>query len=84
VRSGAMPRITHNTLSRNATGRGAAAALVVEASGRPAVVSNTFVGTRAESVSAVEPAVATSIARDNWFIEPPVPVPPRPGRGSRR
>ena len=34
VRSGAMPRITHNTLSRNATGRGAAAALVVEASAR--------------------------------------------------
>jgi hypothetical protein len=83
VRAGAAPRITHNTFMRNLTGRTALAAVVIEAGGRPAMTTNTFVGPRAEAVHAAEPAIAAAVLRDNWIIEPPAPVPPRPARGRR-
>jgi hypothetical protein len=57
--------------------------LVVEATAGPGVTTNTFVGTRADSVSAADPALLTQILRDNWFLDPPAPAPVRPGRGRR-
>ena len=83
VRAGASPRIAQNTFANNATAGNAAAMLVVEATAGPGVTTNTFVGTRADSVSAADPALLTQILRDNWFLDPPAPAPVRPGRGRR-
>jgi PPM family protein phosphatase len=84
VRGGATPRIAHNAFVRNASSQHAPGVLLVEADARPALVSNTFVGIRPESL--VVPG-GIDIKRDNWFVNPPEPPaasPPRvPGRGRR-
>jgi serine/threonine protein phosphatase PrpC len=86
VGGAASPRIAHNTFARNATSERAAGPLLVEATARPVVTANTFLGLRPESLI-VPPSIGrAALERDNWFIataerEPAAPV--RPGRSGR-
>jgi serine/threonine protein phosphatase PrpC len=86
VGGAASPRIAHNAFARNATSERAAGPLLVEATARPVVTANTFLGLRPESLI-VPPAIGrAALERDNWFIstperEPAAPV--RPGRSGR-
>jgi hypothetical protein len=85
VRTGAFPRIAHNTLARNATSERAVGPMLIEAGARPEVRSNTFVGITAD-VIAPPGAGRAAIAGENWFIAAPrrpAPVPSRPGPGRR-
>jgi serine/threonine protein phosphatase PrpC len=85
VRGGTSPRLVHNVFARNAGSERASGTLLVEASAHPVIASNTFNGVSAESL--IVPGISrAAIARDNWFVNPPVDhlsTPARSGRGRR-
>ena len=68
VRSGAIPRITHNTLARNATSERAAGPMLIEAGARPDIRFNTFLGISADGVIAPAGAERSALAAENWFV----------------
>lgn len=89
IRSGAQPRIAHNTFARNATSERAPGWMLIEAGASPEIKGNTFVGASAESVIGPTGAAASAIAADNWFLAPSTPPKPagragRQGRQGRR
>lgn len=80
IRSGAEPRIVHNTLARNASSERAGGWMLVETGARPEITGNTFVGARPEAVIGPSGAAAETIKANNWFIAPPSAP---GGRGTR-
>jgi serine/threonine protein phosphatase PrpC len=88
IRSGAQPRIAHNSFARIATSERAPGWMLVEAGARAAIAGNTFVGAQREAVIGPTGAEAVAIGQDNWFVSP-APVKPsgragRQGRQGRR
>ena len=86
VGGAASPRIAHNAFTRNATSERAAGPLLVEATARPVVTANTFLGLRPEALIVPAAIGRAALERDNWFIntaerEPAAPV--RPGRSGQ-
>jgi len=88
VRSGAAPRIAHNSFRGNATSGRAAGPILIEAGARPEIRTNTFTGIRPDAIISPAGDGASAIAADNWFVPAPRPsMTPagagRRGRGSR-
>jgi hypothetical protein len=71
VRDGARPRISHNTLARNAMADGATAPLVVERGTLPEFVSNVFMTLNPGSFTTLDAEAFASLRQDNWFVAPP-------------
>jgi serine/threonine protein phosphatase PrpC len=83
VRTGAEPRISHNTFSRNATSERSPATVLIEMDGRPEIRSNVFSGVTREAIVGLRGPEAAIVAAANWFV--PVPPPEeRRGRSGRR
>jgi hypothetical protein len=85
VRTGAEPRIAHNTFTRNATSEKIAGVVLIEAGAAPDIRRNVFIGVVREAVVGAPGARAGAIASENWFLPAPSPtVPPGAGRTNRR
>jgi hypothetical protein len=84
VRGSAAPRIAHNVFGRNAPTERTPGMLIVEADARPSITANTFLNQRPEAVVLPAGADAAAIARDNWFVPPPVTDPARREGRARR
>lgn len=68
VRSGASPRVAHNTIARNAASTDAVSAIVVERGAAPTIAQNVFHAADAQAVAGIDGAMEQSIVRDNWFV----------------
>jgi serine/threonine protein phosphatase PrpC len=86
VRSGAAPRIAHNTFERNASSGRAAGPVLIEAGGRPEIRANTFLGVLPGAIVGLTGEAAATVAGLNWFFPAPraVGAPAGPGRQGRR
>jgi serine/threonine protein phosphatase PrpC len=84
VRTGAEPRIAHNTFSRNATSEKIAGVVLIEAGASPDIRRNVFAGVVRDAVVGAPGARAGAIAAENWFITPPASAPPAGARSNRR
>ena len=82
IRTGAEPRIAHNTFDRNATSEKIAGVVLIEAGAAPDIRRNVFVGVVREAVVGAPGARAGAIASDNWFLASPA-APPAARGGAR-
>ena len=71
VRSGASPRVAHNTFTANATSGRAAGPMLIESGGKAEIRGNTFVGVAPAAIIGLTGGDAAAFANGNWFI--PVP-----------
>ena len=71
VRSGASPRVSHNTFTANATSGRAAGPMLIESGGKPEIRGNTFVGVAPAAIIGLTGGEVAAFANGNWFI--PVP-----------
>jgi PPM family protein phosphatase len=84
VRSGAEPRIAHNTFERNATSEKIAGVVLIEAGARPEIRRNVFIGVVREAVVGAPGARAGAIAAENWFLPSASAATPSSGPRSNR
>jgi hypothetical protein len=87
LRSGAAPRIAHNTFARNRTAAVATAVVLSDDASSPVWTRNVFIDLDPAAVAGAraEAAARTAIAADNWFVagRGAGAARPAPGRGSR-
>jgi hypothetical protein len=84
VRTGAEPRIAHNTFRRNAFSEKVAGVVLIEAGASPDIRRNVFAGVVRDAVVGAPGARAGAIAAENWFITSPAPAAPAGGARSNR
>ena len=82
IRSGASPRLTHNTFARNGASQRIPAAVVIERGADPHLSGNIFYGLSVNALGALSEAARAAFARDNLFVDVAEPR-PAPSRGAR-
>jgi serine/threonine protein phosphatase PrpC len=73
IRSGASPRISHNSFGRNGLSERALSPFTIERGGRPLFEGNVFRGIGPEAFLALDQNVRLALTQENWFITAPRP-----------
>jgi hypothetical protein len=71
IETGAKPRITHNTFSRNGTSQHTPAAFAIEKGAAPLFQQNVFVGIPVHVFALLDQDARLRVKSENWFLSPP-------------